>query len=89
MYRDSQDFRLEHQASRIRDPRRLSRLLLGIALAYVWLLQLASHVVKRGWRRFVDRTARRTLSYFRIGWNWLLRCINHGEPIVLPDILYL
>ena len=42
-----------------------------------------------GWRRFVDRTARRTLSYFRIGWNWLLRCINHGEPIVLPDILYL
>ena len=89
MYRDFKTFGWNIEASRIRDPRRLSRLLLGIALAYVWLLQLASHVVKRGWRRFVDRTARRTLSYFRIGWNWLLRCINHGEPIVLPDILYL
>ena len=107
MYRDFKSFGWNIEASRIRNPQRFSRLLLGtpsrtgtqcsthwtardwVALAYVWLLQLASRVIKRGWRRLVDRTARRTLSYFRIGWNWLLRCINHGEPIVLPDLLYL
>ena len=88
-YRDFKSYGWNIEASRIRNPQRFSRLLLGSALAYVWLLQLASHVIKRGWRRLVDRTARRTLSYFRIGWNWLLRCINHGEPINLPDILYL
>ncbi len=88
MYRDYKSYGWNIETSRIRNPQRFNRLLLGITLAYIWLLQLASHVIKRGWHRLVDRTARRTLSYFRIGWNWLLRCINHAEPVVLPDILY-
>jgi len=88
MYRDFKSFGWNLQASRIRDPQRFTRLLLGLALAYVWLVQLASHVIKRGRRRLVDRTARRTLSYYRIGWNWLWHCIDHRQPIILPNFLY-
>jgi Transposase DDE domain len=89
MYRDFKSYGWQLEASRLRDPKRLERLLLGIALAYVWLMQLASAVMKRGGRRLVDRTARRTLSYFRIGWNWLLWRLDRDLPIELPDLLYI
>jgi hypothetical protein len=89
MYRDFKSYGWNLEASRIREPKRLERLLLGIALAYVWLMQLASAVIKRGERRLVDRTAQRTLSYFRIGWNWLLWRLNQGLPVDLPDLLYI
>jgi hypothetical protein len=89
MYRDFKSFGWNIEATRISDPQRFARLLLGIALAYVWLIQLASVVIKRGWRRLVDRTARRTLSYFRIGWNWLKRASDHDLSSTLPDKLYL
>jgi len=88
MYRDFKSHGWNLEASRIPEPRRFTRLLLGIALAYVWLIQLASHIIKRGWRRWVDRTARRTLSYFRIGWNWLSRQLEHNLPVALPAQLY-
>lgn len=88
MSRDFKSYGWNVEASRLRDPKRLERLLLGIALAYVWLIQLASAVIKRGKRRLVDRTARRTLSYFRIGWNWLLWRLDRGLSIELPDLLY-
>jgi hypothetical protein len=89
MYRDFKSYGWNLEASRIREPKRLERLLLGMALAYVWLMQLASAVIKRGGRRLVDRTAQRTLSYFRIGWNWLLWRLNQGLPVDLPDLLYI
>jgi hypothetical protein len=88
MYRDFKSFGWQLEASRLRDPKRLERLLLGIALAYVWLLQLASAVIKGGGRRLVDRSVRRTLSYFRIGWNWVEWRLDRGLPVVLPDLLY-
>jgi hypothetical protein len=88
LYRDFKSYGWHLEASRLRDPKRLERLLLGIALADVWLIQLASAVIKRGRRRLVDRTARRTLSYFRIGWNWLLWRRDHGFPVELPNLLY-
>lgn len=89
MYRDFKSYGWDIETSRITDPQRFARLLLGIALAYVWLVQLASHIIKAGRRRLVDRTARRTLSYFRIGQNWLWRLLTIGSPIYLPNSLYL
>lgn len=89
MYRDFKSHGWNIETSRITHPQRFERLVLGIALAYVWLIQLASVTIKRGGRHLVDRTARRTLSYFRIGWNWLLRQIDHGLPVTLPAKLYM
>ncbi len=65
-------------------PARFERLRLVMALAYVWLVQVAVQVVQRGWRPWVDRTARRTLSYFRLGWNWLNRMLARDQPLPCP-----
>lgn len=58
---------------------RLSRLVLAVALLYVWLIAFGSSVVKRGQRALVDRKDKRTLSLFRIGFDRLERCLVNGE----------
>jgi hypothetical protein len=63
---------------------RFERLLFIMALAYVWLVQVAITVVKRGWRHWVDRKAQRTLSYFRLGWNWLNRMLARDQRLLCP-----
>lgn len=62
---------------------RIETLLLGVAIAYVWLISLGSWVVKRGLRPIVDRKDRRDKSYFRIGWDWVERCIHLEYPVRL------
>jgi hypothetical protein len=79
MFRDFKSHGWDIQASGLRLPARFERLLLMIALAYVWFVQLGLLVVKRGLRRWVDRRARRTLSYFRLGWNWLDRLLARDQ----------
>ena len=68
------------ETSGLETPARFERLLLVMALAYVWLVQ----IVKRGWRHWVDRKARRTLSYFRLGWNWLNRMLARDQRLPCP-----
>lgn len=68
-------------ATRLADPHRLDWLLLGICIAYVWLVALGAWAVKNGHRHLIDRKDRRDLSYFRLGWEWALRCIRLGFPI--------
>jgi hypothetical protein len=54
---------------------RLSRLTLAAMIVYVWLISLGSRVIKRGLRYLVDRRDRRDKSLFRIGWDWIERCL--------------
>lgn len=79
MFRDFKSHGWNIQASGLRLPVRFERLLLMIALAYVWFVQIGLSVVKRGLRRWIDRRARRNLSYFRLGWNWLDRLLAHDQ----------
>lgn len=72
-------FRLGH--SRIYQPDRLSRLVLGLSLTYVWIVAVASYIVKRGWRSVVDRTDRRDQSYATIGHKWIQRCLINDQPL--------
>jgi hypothetical protein len=81
MFRDFKSHGWELEASRIRVPVRLERLLLIIAFAYVWLVMIGVAVVKRGLRCRIDRRTRRTLSYFRLGWDWLKRLLAHHLPM--------
>jgi hypothetical protein len=81
MFRDFKSHGWNLQASGLRLPARFERLLLMIALAYVWFVQIGLFVVKRGLRCWVDRRARRTLSYFRLGWNWLDRLLAHDQTL--------
>lgn len=59
------------QSTRLRDPLRLLNLVGLLSIAYIWLLLAASQIVKRGWRRLVDRACKRALSYMRIGAHFL------------------
>lgn len=78
-----QGFHLE--ATRLARIERLERLVLGVFLLYVWLLSLGSQVVKNGWRHLVDRRDRRDRSYFRLGFDYLMRCLCLGTP---PRVTY-
>jgi len=67
---------------------RLSRLTLAVALLYVWLVALGSQVVKNGQRHWVDRSDRRDLSIFRIGYNMIERLLTNSLPFVIRLVPY-
>lgn len=71
MYSDMKTRGFDLQKTRLRTAERIERLMLGIALAYLWFMALGSWVVKNGLRREIDRPDRRDLSYFRLGWDFL------------------
>jgi hypothetical protein len=59
---------------------RLSRLTLAVACLYVWLLSLGGRTIRRGWRSLVDRSDRRDLSIFQIGFRFLQRSLTNALP---------
>lgn len=71
MYSDMKSRGFDLEKSRLEQPQRIERLMLGIAIAYLCFIALGSWVVKNGRRRHIDRPDRRDLSYFRLGWDWL------------------
>lgn len=80
MFGDWKDNGFDIEAVRLRHFARLSRFTLAVALLYVWLIAFASAVVKRGLRHLVDRPDQRQLSYFRIGFDFLQRCLTNHLP---------
>jgi len=71
------------EATHLQDLDRLSRLVLATMIVYTWLIALGSRVIKRGLRYLVDRRDRRDKSLFRIGWDWIERCLALDKPIPL------
>jgi hypothetical protein len=88
LFRDWQEGRFHLHQTRLYAPERLARLVLGLSLVYVWLIAVASYVVKRGWRRRVDRTDRRDRSYLAIGLRWIQRCLLNQSSLPLHMIPY-
>jgi len=80
MFRDFKEFGFRLETTRLKDPERVSRLLLCVSLAHVWLMNAGVWVVKRGLRRQVDRHRKRQLSYFQIGWRFLEKRWVCGLP---------
>lgn len=71
MYSDMKTRGFDLHKTRLRSPERIERLILAIAIIYLWFLALGSWVVKNGLRAQIDRPDRRDLSYFRLGWDRL------------------
>ena len=88
MYGDMKGHGFDLESTHLQDLDRLSRLVLGVCLVYVWLISLGSWVVKNGQRHRVDRKDRRDKSYFRLGWDWLERCLAHGQSLRLRFVPY-
>lgn len=88
LFGDSQGGRFQLQRTRLRAPERIARLMLILSLVYVWLVAVGSAVVKRGDRRYVDRTDRRDRSYLAIGLRWIRRCLQNETSIPIRWIPY-
>ncbi len=77
------------ETTHLRHPARLSRLVLALALLYIWLVLSGERLIKAGWRTWVDRADRRDLSLFRIGLDILQRCftLDRDLPIPAPSLV--
>jgi hypothetical protein len=69
--------------SHLRDPARVSRLLLAACLAYLWVVYLGVCAIREGWLHQIHRHDRCDLSLFRLGLRLLARCLKDALPI--PD----
>lgn len=73
----------------LEDRERLARLLIVLAITYLWLVSLGRWVVKKGYRKLIDDGSARTwhFSLFQLGVGWMERL--HSFTLPLPLILYL
>lgn len=75
----SRGFHLGH--SHISDISHLERLLIGLCLAYLWIVCLGAWVVQTGRLSLIHRSDRCDWSLFQIGLYWVEYCLNKGLPL--------
>ncbi len=71
--------------TRIRDPKRLARLLLVACLAFLWSLATGSFVFHSPKQRLVDRNDRDDRSFFQLGYRFIKRSLKLRQ---LADITF-
>jgi hypothetical protein len=81
MYGDLKGHGFNLETTHLKCAQRIARLFLAVSIVFVWLICLGSWVVKCGYRHYVDHRSRRDKSYFRIGWDWVERCLILEHPI--------
>jgi Transposase DDE domain len=81
MFGDMKKHGFDLETSHLRHFLRLSRLTLAVCLLYLWLVALAEHVILSKLTDEIDRTDRRDLSIFRLGWDFLERRLALCDPI--------
>lgn len=84
MFGDMKKHGFDLEASHLRHFLRLSRLTLAVCLLYLWLVAMAEHVILTQQAHEVDRTDRRDLSLFRLGWDFIERRLALFDP--LPSV---
>lgn len=65
----------------IRDPQRLSRLLMVACLTFLWTVSVGSHVFQSPEQRQVDRNDRTDRSFFQLGYRFVKRLIKLAKPL--------
>ncbi len=88
MFGDFKSNGADLESSRLQHFLRLSRLTLAVALLYVWVVAFGAASIKQGKRDMVDRTDRRDLSIYRIGYDMFERCLINQESISIRDVPY-
>jgi hypothetical protein len=69
------------EMTHLRNALRLSRLTFVVCGLYLWLVALGEHVLSHDLAALIDRTDRRDLSVFRLGWDFLEDCWRLDDPI--------
>jgi hypothetical protein len=85
MFGDWKDHGWAIESTHLRHPDRLARLVLALALLYIWLVLWGNDLIKAGCRAWVDRHDRRDLSLFRIGLDTLHRCFTLERKLPIPS----
>lgn len=67
--------------SHLRDPDRISRLLIAACLAYIWIIHLGVVAKEGGWVGIIHRTERCDLSLFQLGLRFLEYIMNEEMEI--------
>jgi hypothetical protein len=80
-FRDDKSSGFDWDASRVREPAHMDRLLLVLQLAALFVLVQGVFVLRHGLRRVLERPDRRTLSLFSLGLRWLDRARSHLVPL--------
>jgi hypothetical protein len=88
MFGDFKGHGFDLESSHLRHFVRLSRLTLAVVLLYLWLVALASRVIKNGLRSLVDRADRKDFSIFRIGYNMAERWFANAQPFSISFVPY-
>jgi len=65
------------------DPEQIDRLVLALAMATYITLGLGTELIVSGLTKWVDRTDRRDLSLFQLGWRYLYRLLALGRLVEL------
>jgi len=89
VFRDWQSGGFHLERCGMSETARVVRLLLVLAIAYVWLVSLGRWVVKRGYRHLIDDGSSRSwhFSLFQLGVGWIERLRSSLQ--LPPVILYL
>ncbi len=74
-FRDFKSGGFQLESSKLTDPDRMNRLLLVMAITYLWCYHVGRWVFKTGKRRQVDTGRKRNHSFFRMGLDWLIQAI--------------
>jgi Transposase DDE domain len=81
MFGDLKKHGFDLEMTHLRHFLRLSRLTLIVCLLYLWLMAMGEYVLFHHLTAQVDRTDRRDLSVFRLGWDFLEDCLRLLDPI--------
>jgi len=82
-FRDFKSYGFHYDETGVRDPVRLDRLVLILALACWWVIAVGIWLHRMGLRREVDRTRTPKLSLFQLGLRYINRLLHLGET---PDV---
>jgi hypothetical protein len=80
-FKDYKSGGFQLESSRLNKPDRMNRLLLVMAITYLWCYHVGRWVFKSGRRRQVDTGSKRNHSFFRMGLDWLIQAI----PLSIQD----
>ena len=65
----------------LKDPKRISRLLIAIAIAYIWVVCIGEYSIRKGLHKVIHRKDRCDLSLFQLGRRLLKRFLREGIKI--------
>jgi hypothetical protein len=86
-FRDLKSAGFDLEQSELQDRERIERMVLAMLLTFVWMLFISQQMIASGQRSELEARHKRDYSRFRLGRDWLRRCLALGKPIPVGFIV--